>query len=1416
MNRMDPRDLDAMDAALGELWRGDGRPLERLFGGSGTLFGDLTILLDTIELPAGTTIGAYTIVRRIDAGGMGIVYEAEQADPRRRVALKLARADRLDERARHRFEVEKEVLGRLQHPAIARILEGGVVSGPREDVPYLVLEWVEGMPLTRYAAAHALSTPERVGLVADVAAAIAHAHRRNVLHRDLKPSNVLVTESGRPIVLDFGVARLLEGAERSTVRTDTGDLVGTILYMSPEQLRGDPSVDFRSDVYALGVLLFELLSGRLPFEGGGAPLPEVVRRIHERPAPRLRDVADRPIPPDLEAIVGKCLAEDRVDRYESSAALEADLRRHLRGERVTARRPSAFELLRRAARRHRALATAISLAFVSLVGGIVVSTRFALQRDREAKAAVSTRTFLERMIASVDLAAGGSRDVTLREVLDRERPRIGDAFADEPALEAYLRNLVGKALATLGESAAAAEELELALARLPPGSSPEVLCAALSNLAHARLDVGSIDEALRLTREAVEIGGAAFGPEHPNLRSLRASHGVALLQAGRAREADAVLSSALDLHASLGPEGRLDGTESDPTPFTFRPAVCLSALAMATSELGRNEDAERMLKVVLDDLMERRGPDHSDTIDVRVSRVSVLHQLGSHRTGLPAAEGVAETALAVLGPQHSTTQRALVLLARAYYQQARHDEAEAALRRVLESPVRAPQVELQARGLLAQLAGDRGEIVESLREQRAVVDEAAALLGADHPDLALYSADLATAMAAVGEYDGAEKLFRRAAADLERIFDRLHPSTLDVRTNLAVLRAKQGHAQEAMDDLRTLLEEIRDRREPSQPRVLHVETCLATVEEYFDRLSDPVGTWERLSARSARLHGPTHPETSYARGMLADALESADRLAEAERLRRELIDLHVELHGERHPAVHRLRAALAETLRLAGRLDEADAQSREAVEGLESALGSDHPDVLAIRVDRSVLLGDLGHVDRQVALLRRCVADLGRRLGPDHPQTVTARSNLGVALGQAGKIAEARSQMESCLSEKERVFGREHDHTLSTLNNLAHLDNENGRIPHALERFDDLVGRMAARHGSAHTKTLTVRHNRALSLLALGRVEEAATECGAVTARRTEILGVDHRDTLRSRQFHAHALRRLGELDAALAEIELAVDVATCRFGPSDARTAASLAELVACLVASDRLGDVAEPLARLTAGLIETEQVDAYAGEVRRSVPAGWVDLLWWNALLGAIHVHGPTDPRTVRAAFELGRTTLRTMPREARSLLEEVVLDWSEAPGPDAPRTLEAMNLLGVAALESGDRRVAEACFRAAADGRETTYGPDHPTTRQSRANLAVVLMEAGRPAEAEPTLRAAVEWARENLPAGSNSRLVDELNLALVLGDLGRHDEARDVLAAGRELARSRPVTDPYRISVERAWADVLRDAGDLEGS
>ncbi|NNM24697.1 MAG: serine/threonine protein kinase [Phycisphaerales bacterium] len=465
---------DDLRASVDELLRLDDEP-EPDFLQSPIRRAPETAALATGDLPS--SIGRYRVTGLIGTGGMGVVYEGAQKSPQRAVAIKVIRPELISERMLSRFRNEAEILGRLEHPGIARIYEAGTapLEGSTTERPFFAMELLRGTPLLEHG--RDLDATAKLRLFVEIGDAVHHAHQKGVIHRDLKPANIIVIPDGQPKILDFGIARVTDAdIQTVTVQTDAGQLLGTVPYMSPEQLLGDVTqLDTRSDVYSLGVVLFELLTGALPHEVRDRSIPEAVRIIHDEDSTRLSTRAPA-LRGDLEWIVAKALEKDVDRRYDSASAFAADLRRHLADEPVLAGPPSATYRLRKFVRRNKVGVAWAAMALLLLVAGVAAtigqtvratraekkSVRALVVADREADRARAGMDFLLWAFGHAKRSPTGDERLTLRETLDLATADIGERFKGRPEAEADVRRLLGRVYEEISAYPPAREQLEIA------------------------------------------------------------------------------------------------------------------------------------------------------------------------------------------------------------------------------------------------------------------------------------------------------------------------------------------------------------------------------------------------------------------------------------------------------------------------------------------------------------------------------------------------------------------------------------------------------------------------------------------------------------------------------------------------------------------------------------------------------------------------------------------------------------------------------------------------------------------------------------------------------------------------------------------------------------------------------------------
>jgi len=753
------------------------------------------------EAPAerwvGRTLGPYRILRLLGEGGMGIVFEAEQENPRRLVALKVVRGGAFLDDARLRlFRREIEALARLRHPSIAPIYDAGRTDDGQH---YFAMELVRGAPLDEHLrerpreGGEAADLRARLALFLEICDAIAYAHQRGVVHRDLKPSNVVVEDEAREgdsgsrrprvKVLDFGLARITEGdVALSTRRTEPRAIEGTLPYMSPEQARGEPvSIDLRSDVYSLGVLLFEMLTGELPYEVPRGPLHESLRAICEAP-PRRPSLIVPALRGDLEVIVLKALEKVPSARYATVPALADDVRRALDDQPITARPPGAAEQLRRFARRHRTAAAFSAVAAGLLVLGAAGTTigmlraraaeqeakRLAAEAREEARTAESVSRFLVGLFEAADPESSKADAITARQLLDKGTHQLENSLQDEPIVRARLYQTLGTVHRNLGLYRQAREQLTRALALRRETLGPDHLDVATSEYVLAGLlrRLGEYDEAERRYRAALEIRLKALGPDHRDVAGSYGGLANVFIERGEYARARPLCEQALaTIERAVGPE------DAAVTLYLYNLALLLKsmddlaaarplverAIRIEERSLGPEHPSIGGDHVMLGEIMARLGDvpgglaemrrgiaieekgfgaGHAYVGESRTGLSAVLHQAGDFESARAEAERAVRILERALGPEHATTAMARDQQSVALRSLGRVDEAIAMSGRALRTLERGLGPGHQAVGTaLANLAGHhaaRGDRVRARELYRRALDVLGRALGPAH------------------------------------------------------------------------------------------------------------------------------------------------------------------------------------------------------------------------------------------------------------------------------------------------------------------------------------------------------------------------------------------------------------------------------------------------------------------------------------------------------------------------------------------------------------------------------------------------------------------------------------------------------------------------------------------------------------
>jgi non-specific serine/threonine protein kinase/serine/threonine-protein kinase len=971
---------------------------------------------DAAERP-GTRIGPYELVEQIGEGGFGRVFLAEQREPvARRVALKIVKVGMDTQQVVGRFEQERQALARMDHPHIARVLDAGATTAGR---PFFVMELVAGQPLVQFCDRERLSIEQRLDLFGQVCRAVQHAHGKGVIHRDLKPSNVLVgRHDGRPHakVIDFGIAKAI-GPDHDDPRGFTADhqVLGTLQYMSPEQAAGSADVDTRTDVWSLGALLYELLTGTTPVPretvtNGG--LGELRRGFASRDLPRPstrisaledptttadhRSVELRRLVPrlrgDLDWIVMKAIERDRNRRYATADGLAADIAAHLAGEPVTAAPPSASYRLRKLVRRHAtAFASGLAVA-VALLAGLLafawqakvaaddrdlarlaqqeaanertratqLATAEAAQRrlaERSAATAAAINEFLLNMLGSANVRELG-HDATVVAALDRAAKRVDQTFVDQPAVAVAVHLVLARSYLSLGQLAAADRELlatePLLLATFGAESAEAAECHGLRG--EWQLQRGDRAAAEATQRRGLAAASAALGAKAPRTLVMQVELGNTLCALGQHAEADPLLTTAL---------AGLQAARGDDHPDTLLAHTSLAVLRQAQARL---DDAAALYRTVIETGTRVQGDQHVDVLSARMNLASVLMKLGDKAAALPQLEGAYEGLQVAYGDQHTTTALAAWQLAVHLYDEGRYERAQPLLQRCVAIRTEAHGADHEATGKALEL-------------------------------LALATGRLGDPVAALPHFDGAVAAFTHSCGehDVRTLTTRVHRANALVRAD----RKPEGEAE-----LLALADLCDEHLGPQAPTTIIATNSYAVLLLGQSRHRDALPFLERAldAGRSAPDADPR--DTVITQLNLVSALREVDQMDRAAQLGAAAVDELLQVFGPNHPTTASGRAIHAETLRrqrdFAGarrELELAVASRRRANQEANPGHGGD-----AIALGR--VLVELDELEAAATLFGEVADSYQRARGADHRLVLVARAELGHLRGRQGRFGD--------------------------------------------------------------------------------------------------------------------------------------------------------------------------------------------------------------------------------------------------------------------------------------------------------------------------------------------------------------------------------------------------------------------------
>jgi len=1008
--------VDALLAAtVSNEFLGGADPSPRQPGAADAGVDGLTSLLESaaIQEGPGARIGPYKLLQSIGEGGFGVVFMAEQERPVvRKVALKVIKLGMDTRQVVARFEQERQALALMDHPNIARVLDAGATDSGR---PYFVMELVTGASIVEYCDVHMLSVDERLALFAQVCNAVQHAHSKGVIHRDIKPSNVLVaTQDGRPLakVIDFGIAKAIASklTER-TLFTEHQQVIGTLQYMSPEQAEGSLDIDTRTDVYSLGVLLYELLTGSTPFDKEklrGVMLGEIQRFIREveppRPSTRLHEsaarlasiAAQRRVEPrrlgvivrgELDWIVMKALEKERARRYDTAASLADDVRRYLSGDAVVAAPASRVYLVRKFVRRHRGPVAAVGAVALALASGLAAfawQARVAeRERDRalvsgqaadearqvadqeraravakEAKAATINQFLLDVLDAG-NLRALGP-DTTVFQAVSRASERADAALSSQPEAAAAVQRILAHTYVSLGRLDDAAPHIEATLTATSKvhGRVSREYAEALRNAHLYRFGRGELVEAEALARETLEIQRSLGGDDDELAIESEVMLANCLAAKQQFTDAETLLRGAVAARERLA------------TLETEQGVVALNSLAVTLHRLGQLDEAEVLYRQSLA-LGERvNGVEHVDTLTARMNLGSMLHSRGKDAEAEPILVAMREAIPRVFGPDHLHSASSAFVLATFYRDLLRFDEA-------LPLAQEAARVQMRADGGASWQSANIQQLVGHILVQLSRLDEAAEVYR--------------RIQSAFDESQGADSTWA--------LWNRFH---------------------------------------------------LAGAYLSGYRFEESLAVWSPLIDDSQRALGAEHVITIYSQNQAANSRLKLERFEEAESLARAALEAGRRVEGLDSPSTHNTQRTLTAALVGRGRpehLDEAEALARDSIERITRAFGPLHANVAAAQFALgTALAARSGFADGELDM-RTAVENVRAALGPEHPVALTYVMLLARACVDAGRAAEVEELTRGAYEATKRVRGPEHLLT-------AQLALELGACELALRRFE--------------------------------------------------------------------------------------------------------------------------------------------------------------------------------------------------------------------------------------------------------------------------------------------------------------------------------------------------------------------------
>ena len=936
-------------------------------------------------------VGPYRVIELLGEGGMGSVWKAEQAEPvKRAVALKVIRQGLSSSEVLTRFEAERQALAIMNHPNIARIIDAGTTP---DGSPYFAMELVEGPTFIDYCDQNQLSIEERLELFAQVCAGVQHAHQKGIIHRDLKPSNILVIEiDGQPIpkVIDFGLAKAIDNTQRLTDQTQftgVGQILGTVKYMSPEQAQLDSvDVDTRTDIYSLGVILYELLTGFTPLDkflakgDGLLRLLEIVReydpdkpssQLSRRDNPGLSKITlarstdsirlGKALVGDLDWVVMKALEKEQSRRYDSATGLANDIKRYLAHEPVSARPPSMNYRIGKFIKKNRIGVTAAAFLLLALIGGTIGTSIGMVRAESARKDAVKAKN------------AEAKRAITEAKAKDRAQKRLEQ---------------VERGIAVLG---GIFEDLDIR--RIKLGEDPiEVVLAARLIDAGEKLDGQSIGDPL-------------------SVAELKNTLGTSLLSLGFPDAAQKLFQDALPLlEKHLGADGIITMT-------------CRRHLASSLNSMERFDEALQINQQNLEYQKSKLGVEHRNTLVTLNNLAGQYKELGDPEKAVEVWEETLDLRMQHLGAEDPDTLQSMNSLGFGLMALDRHDEAEAIFTECLKKREKILGPEhydtLVTMGNLATCYDSLMQYEKALPLLEKTCEHMAKNLGKEHPHTLIANRNYAEGLKNAGYYGKASDLMFENVELAGKIHGEYHPTTMQSRIALTWTLQKAKRHDESLMVAEQLLDDCMAEFGENHPMTFSAQNALADVYVDFGKAEDAVKIWERTLPMSQNNYGPSHETTLMLMNQLALGYKSINRFNESLEMYEKTLELKKEKYPPEHSEITVSMNNLAFGYLSAGKISKALPLYEATLVRVEKTYGPTHPFTTTTLRSMSKAYVSAEKFDRAIELAKILLDRTKQRLGDDHRESRDAVLQLASTYNSSRRYADAIPILLGYISESE-------------------------------------------------------------------------------------------------------------------------------------------------------------------------------------------------------------------------------------------------------------------------------------------------------------------------------------------------------------------------------------------------------------